>query len=58
MLPDKVEVFKSTRNNPESFQTALLKLLEGTPAGIKPADLSVSDEALKNATVRIQIQNT
>ena len=58
MLPDKVEVFKSTRNNPESFQAALIKLCGGLPAGIKPADLNVSDEALKNATVRIQIQNT
>lgn len=58
MLPDKVEVFKVTRSNPESFQIALLKLFGGLPAGIKPADLSVNDEALKNATVRIQIQNT
>jgi len=58
ILPDKVEVFKGTRNNPESFQTALLKLFGSLPAGIKPADLSVNDEALKNATVRIQIQNT
>jgi len=58
MLPDKIEVFKVTRSNPESFQNALLKLFGGTPAGIKPADLSVSDEALKNATVRIQIQNS
>ncbi len=58
MLPDKVEAFKVTRSNPESFQAALLKLCGGVPAGIKPADLSVSDEALKNATVRIQIQST
>lgn len=58
MLPDKVEAFKVMCNNPESFQTALIKLFGGAPAGIKPADLSVSDEALKNATVRIQIQNT
>ena len=55
MLPDKVEVFKVTRSDPESVQTALLKLFGSTPAGIKPADLSVSDEATKNATVRIQI---
>jgi len=58
MLPDKIEAFKVTRSNPESFQTALIKLFGGMPAGIKPADLSVNDEALKNATVRIQIQNT
>ena len=58
MLPDKVEAFKVTRSNPESFQAALVKLFGSVPAGIKPADLSVSDEALKNATVRIQIQNT
>ncbi|MDD5676945.1 MAG: hypothetical protein PHW60_03010 [Kiritimatiellae bacterium] len=58
MLPDKVAVFKGIRNNPESFKTVLLKLLDSTPAGIKPADLNISDEASKNATVRIQIQNT
>lgn len=58
MLPDKIETFKVTRNVPESFRTGLVKLFGGTPAGIKPADLSVSDEALSNATVRIQIQNT
>lgn len=58
ILPDKVEAFKVTRSNPESFQEALIKLFGGVPAGIKPADLSATDEALKNATVRIQIQNT
>jgi len=58
ILPDKVEAFKVTHSHPELFQTALIKLLGGVPAGIKPADLNVSDEALKNATVRIQIQNT
>ena len=58
ILPDKVEAYKVTRSNPESFQDALIKLLGGMPVGIKSADLSVSDEALKNATVRIQIQNT
>ncbi|MFH1476405.1 MAG: hypothetical protein ABIH24_02780 [Verrucomicrobiota bacterium] len=58
ILPDKVETFTVTRGDPESFRTALIKLFGGMPAGIKPADLSVSDEALKNATVRIQIQNT
>ena len=58
ILLDKVEVIKVTRSNPESFQAALIKLLGGVPAGIKPADLNISDEALKNATVRIQIQNT
>jgi hypothetical protein len=58
ILPDKVEAFKVTRSNPESFQAALIKLFGGMPAGIKPADLSVNDEALSNATVRIQIQNT
>ena len=58
ILPDKVEAYKVTHSNPESFQDALIKLLGGMPVGIKSADLSVSDEALKNATVRIQIQNT
>lgn len=58
ILPDNVETFKVTRSNPESFQAALIKLFAGVPAGIKPADLSINDEALKNATVRIQIQNT
>ena len=58
ILPDKVETFKVTRSNPESFHAALIKLFGSVPAGIKPADLSVNNEALKNATVRIQIQNT
>lgn len=58
MLPDKVATFKVTRGNAESFRNALIKLCGGMPAGIKPANLSVNDEALKNATVRIQIQNT
>lgn len=58
MLPDKVETFKVTRGNSESFQAALIKLFGAVPAGIKPADLSVNSEALKNATVRIQIQTT
>ena len=58
ILPDKVEAYKVTHSNPESFQDALIKLLGGMPVGIKSADLSVSDEALKDATVRIQIQNT
>jgi len=58
ILPDKVETFLVTRSNPESFRNALTKLCGGMPAGIKPVDLSISDEALKNATVRIQIQNT
>ncbi|MFA5044022.1 MAG: hypothetical protein WC381_06560 [Kiritimatiellia bacterium] len=57
ILPDKVETFKVTRTNPESFQDALIKLFGGVPAGIKPVDLSANEEALKNATVRIQIQN-
>lgn len=57
MLPDKVAAFKVTRNQPESFQTALIKLFGVDSAGIKPADQGVSREALKNATVRIQIQD-
>ncbi|MDP2988960.1 MAG: hypothetical protein Q8O57_00135, partial [Kiritimatiellota bacterium] len=44
ILPDKVEAFMVTRSNPESFQAALIKLCGGVPAGIKPANLSVSDE--------------
>jgi hypothetical protein len=57
MLPDKVEVFTVTRGNPESLQTAMLKLFRSAPAGIQPDDQSVRAEAAKNATVRIQIQN-
>lgn len=57
MLPEKVTAFKVTRNQPESFQTALTTLFGGESAGIRPADQDVTVEALKNATVRIQIQD-
>ena len=58
ILSDKVEAYKVTRSTPESFQASLIKLCEGISESIKPADVSISDEALKNATVRIQIQNS
>ena len=46
MLPDQVATFKVTRSNPESFHAALIKLFVGVPTGIKPAHLSVNEEAL------------
>lgn len=58
MLPDNIAVFNVTRGNPESCQTAMTQLFGSVPASIKPPDQAVSREALKNATVRIQIQES
>ncbi|MBI2440813.1 MAG: hypothetical protein HYV35_05515 [Lentisphaerae bacterium] len=58
MLPDNIEVFQVTRGNLDSFQGALVKLFESVAAGITPADQGISRQALKNATVRIQVQDT
>ena len=58
ILPEKVEIFKVTRGTPESFQDAFVKLLGNQTRGIKPVVQNISREALKNATVRIQIQDS
>lgn len=57
MLPENIVVFNVTRGNPESCQSALTQLFGSVSASIKPPDQAVSREALKNATVRIEIQD-
>ena len=49
---------KVTRKDNDSFRTAVGKLLESQTSGVTPADANVNLEALKHATVRIQVQDT
>ncbi len=56
MLPDKVAIHTVTRTQPEMLQAALTRVLRNAASALNPADRSVNEEALKNATVRIQIQ--
>lgn len=58
MLPESVMLLQVVRNDRETFQSAMLKLLESLSFGIKPPDVESNVEALKNATVRIQIQES
>lgn len=55
LLPDAVPITKIVRNDTAVCKQALETLVEAASAGIVPADTSVSSEALKNATMRIQI---
>lgn len=57
MLPDSVEVVQTTRGDHESVKTAVLGLLGSLSFGIKPAVTDFNAEALKNATMPIQIQD-
>ncbi|MGI6086918.1 MAG: hypothetical protein ACOYCD_03060 [Kiritimatiellia bacterium] len=56
MLPESVALMQTVRNNPETFQAGMTQLLEALSFGIKPQDQTDTVEALKNATMRIQIQ--
>ncbi len=56
-LPDKVGIHTLTRQRPDTFAAAFLQLARAVPEGLAPADQDVNLEALKNATVRIQIQD-
>jgi len=58
MLPENVPIIKLIRNDMESFRSAIAKLLGTLSIGIKPMTRDMADEALKNATVRVQIQDT
>ncbi len=58
MLPETVILTQVVRNEQETFQRALRRLLEPLAQGIKPTDTAVNAEAAKNATVRIQIQDS
>ncbi|MDO9541162.1 MAG: hypothetical protein Q7J98_02415 [Kiritimatiellia bacterium] len=58
LLPDDMPCLKVIAKDADSFRTAIVKLLETQASGITPADASVNLEALKHATVRIQIQDS
>lgn len=57
LLPEGMPCIKVIRKDNDSFRAAVAKLLESEASGITPADASVSMEALKHATVRIQVQD-
>jgi len=58
LLPESMPCLKVARKDNDSFRTAVGKLLESKISGVTPADADVSLEALKHATVRIQVQDT
>lgn len=58
LLPEDMPCLKVTRKDNGSFRTALSKLLESKISGVTPSDANVNLEALKHATVRIQVQDT
>ncbi len=57
MLPESIPIIPLIRNDVESFQSAMTKLLSTLSIGIKPATEDMTAEALKNATVRVQVQD-
>lgn len=58
LLPESMPCFKVVSKDPDSFRSALSKLLEVIASGITPLDTNISLEALKHTTVRIQIQDS
>lgn len=56
LLPEAMPCIKVIRKDTDSFRTAVAKLLESQASGVTPADANVNLEALKHATVRIQVQ--
>lgn len=56
MLPDNVLVQYAIREDAVSCANAMNKLAGATPVGIRPAEVAGNLEALKNATMRIQLQ--
>ena len=57
LLPAGMPCLKVTRKDNDSMRTAIGKLLESKLSGIIPADAAANFEAMKHATVRIQVQN-
>jgi len=57
ILPEGTPCLKVIRKDNDSFRNAVGKLLESQSSGVVPADAGVSLEALKHATVRIQVQD-
>ncbi len=58
MLPESVPVMKLVRTDDESFRLAIAHLLDSLSVGIRPAAMDMTAEALKNATVRVQVQDS
>lgn len=58
LLPENLPCLKVICKDTDSFRTAVIKLLETQASGVTPADANVNLEALKHATVRIQVQDT
>lgn len=58
MLPESVPIIKLVRTDTESFRLAIAQLLDAMSVGIKPAAADLTAEALKNATVRVQVQDS
>jgi hypothetical protein len=57
MLPESVPIIKLVRTDTESFKLAMAQLLASLSIGIKPTTApEMTAEALKNATVRVQVQ--
>ncbi|MDD5484283.1 MAG: hypothetical protein PHP98_11655 [Kiritimatiellae bacterium] len=57
LLPENVPCYRVIAKDTDSFRSAIVKLLEAQDIGVTPADAGVSLEALKHATVRIQVQD-
>jgi len=58
LFPESMLCVKIVSKDPDSFRSALGKLLEIISTGVMPYDASVSMDALKHSTVRIQIQDS
>lgn len=58
LLPEGMPCVKVTRKDNDSLRTGLGKLLESKLSGVIPMDVNVNLEAMKHATVRIQVQDT
>lgn len=58
MLPASMPIIKLVRTDTESFRLAVAQLLDATAVGIKPTPSAQADETLKNATMRVQIQES
>lgn len=56
LLPESMPCLKVICKDTDSFRAAVVKLLETQASGVTPADAKVNLEALKHATVRIQVQ--
>lgn len=57
LLPEGMPCIKVIRKDNDSFRAAVAKLLESEATGLTPADASISMDAFKHATVRIQVQD-